>query len=310
MKSSLVRLAMAATAATCLTTADLFAEEQAQAGGLRYSITVTKFKNEANWSGQWDIGDGFTTIMTDVLNETGKFIVLGDSEMRGAALEEQDFAAGGRTAGGKKAPKTGPMTPAQLLVRGSITHVQETGGGQGGLSFKGISLGGSKASAEVNMTIYLVDSATGQVLASQKAVGKSGKRGVGVGYYGSKLGGLTGNMDGFTNDNVGKACEAAVSECVTFLIGQLEKVRWEASVTLLKDDRVVINRGTREGVSAGMQFVVGNAEEIVDPDTGEVLDSDMTKVAELEAVDVKEKISYCKILSGSGIEKGMSVFTK
>ncbi len=283
-------------------------EVSAQEGGLRYSISVTKFKNEAGWRGKWDIGDGFTTIMTDVLNETGKFIVLGDSEMRGAAMAEQDFAASGRAAGGRKAPQMGRMTPAQLLVRGSITHVQETGGGQGGVNLRGIRLGGSRSSAEVSITMYLVDSETGQVVASQKVTGKSGKRGVGVGYYGSRLGGLTGNLSGFTNDNVGKACQEAVSEGVQFLIDQLENIRWEGSVVLTREDRVTINRGTREGVEAGMRFTVGSVEDLVDPDTGEVLDSELTTVAELEAVEVREKITHCKILSGSGVERGMTVF--
>ena len=74
-----------------------------------------------------------------------------------------------RVAGGKKAPKTGRMTPAQLLVEGSITHVQEsTTGGSGGISFRGINLGGSKDHAEINVTINLVDSTTGQVKASTK----------------------------------------------------------------------------------------------------------------------------------------------
>jgi curli biogenesis system outer membrane secretion channel CsgG len=98
-------------------------------GGLRYSITVTKFDNQSGWSGQWNLGDAWDTVLTDMLNQTGRFIVLGESDMRGAAMDEQDFAASGRTAGGKKAPVTGQMTPAQLLVKGAITHVQgDTGG--------------------------------------------------------------------------------------------------------------------------------------------------------------------------------------
>ena len=32
-------------------------------GNLRYSITVSKFKNEAGWHGKWDVGDGFATII-------------------------------------------------------------------------------------------------------------------------------------------------------------------------------------------------------------------------------------------------------
>src|SRR6202022_4576893 len=84
----------------------------AQTGGLRYSITVTKFENKAGWSGHFDVGDAWATVMTDLLNQTGRFIVLGEKDMRSEALAEQDFAASGRTAGGAKAPVTGQMTPA------------------------------------------------------------------------------------------------------------------------------------------------------------------------------------------------------
>ncbi len=192
-------------------------------GNLRYSITVSKFKNEAGWHGQWDLGDGFETIMTSILHESGWFIVLGDSEMRGAAMAEQDFGASGRTAKGKKTARIGRMTPAQLLVRGSITHVQDdTGSGGGGFNFKGISIGGSKGEAELNVTIYLVDSETGQVKASTDVIGKSGRKGFTLGYHGSALGGLTGNVGGQKKDNVGKAAEDAVGQAVQFLIQQLE----------------------------------------------------------------------------------------
>ena len=143
-------------------------------GNLRYSITVSKFENKSGWSGSWRLGDGFAEIMTNALYESGWFIVLGDKEMRSEAMQEQDLAASGRVAGGKKAPKMSRMTPAQLLVKGAITHVQhKTSGGGGGVSFRGISLGGSKGRAEINMTIYLVDSETAQVKASTKVIGES-----------------------------------------------------------------------------------------------------------------------------------------
>lgn len=275
-------------------------------GNLRYSISVQKFANEAGWHGQWDVGDGFATILTDALQQSGKFIVLGDTEMRQAAMAEQDLVAAGRTAGGAKAPATGQMTPAQLLVRGSVTHVQsETSGGSGGLSFRGISIGGKKDSAEVNITIYLVDTQTGQVKASQNVVGTAGGRGLGVGYSGSALGGLGGDLSGFRNDNVGKACENAVVQAVEFLSAQLDSVPWTGSVMLAKPDKLVINRGTREGVAPGMTFTVGTAEELIDEDTGEVLDIDMTTIGETTVTEVKEKIAYCTPLEGA--EKGMTI---
>ncbi len=280
-------------------------------GNLRYSITVSKFKNEAGWHGQWDLGNGFETIMTNILYESGWFIVLGDSEMRGAAMAEQDFGASGRTAKGKKTAQIGRMTPAQLLVRGSITHVQDdTGSGGGGFNFKGISIGGSKGQAELNVTIYLVDSETGQVKASTDVIGKSGKKGFTLGYHGSSLGGLTGNVGGKKKDNVGKAAEDAVGQAVQFLIQQLEGIAWEGSIVMIKGDNIIINRGTREGVQVGKKFKVGSVEELVDPDTGEVLDSEMTQVGTIVVNKVKEKIAYCSADSGKGgIQKGMTVFT-
>src|SRR5690348_1681992 len=112
MKKSTLLLALFCL--TILAASPLFA----QTGGLRYSITVTKFDNAAGWSGRFDIGDAWGTVLTDLLSKSGKFIVLGEKDMRSEAMNEQDFAASGRTAGGNKAPVTGQMTPAQLLVKG------------------------------------------------------------------------------------------------------------------------------------------------------------------------------------------------
>ncbi len=294
-------------AAACL--AGLWAGAEEVKGNLRYSITVSKFENKAGWHGQWDIGDAWGAVMTDALVQSGKFIVLGEKDMRGEAMLEQDLAASGRTAGGQKAPATGQMTPAQLLVKGEITHVQSsTTGGSGGVNIKGIRLGGSGDTAEINATIYVVDSRTGQVKASTKVVGKAGRKGLSVGYHGSALGGLTGDLAGFQKDNVGKATEDAVGQAVTFLVAQLDAIPWEGSVAIVKGDRITINRGSREGVAVGQEFIVGSIEEIVDEDTGEVLDRSVEKVGVLKVTDVKEKISFCAALEGADkISKGMSI---
>lgn len=278
-------------------------------GNLKYSVMVKKFKNEAGWSGRWSIGDGMTTVMTDMLNKSGWFITLGDEEMRKAAMDEQDFAAGGRTASGKKSPKMGRMTPAQLLVRGSITNVQETGSKGGGLNFMGVSIGGDTGSAEINFTIYIINSETGQVVASTSVVGKSGKRGYKLGYYGSQLGGLTGMFGGEDKDNVMEAAENAVGQAIEYMISQLENIPWEGTILLAKGNKVIMNRGERDGVAVGRQFKVGEVEELVDPDTGEVLDSEMSPVATVKVAKVKKKISYLTpLVGGDKITKGMTVF--
>lgn len=276
-------------------------------GGLRYSITVTQFENQSGWAGYWDLGDAWGTVLTDMLNQTGKFIVLGETDMRYAAMDEQDFAASGRTAGGKKAPSTGQMTPAQLLVKGAITHVeQDTGGAGGGIRIKGFRIGGGGGKGEVNATIYLVDSTTGQVVASTSVVGTHKRSSMDVGYATGSWGASFG---GDKNDNVGLAVQDACAEAVAFMLGQLPNVLWTGSVVLVKGDKVYLNRGAREGVSVGQTFTVGDVEVIRDPDTGEILDESMTAIASLSVGQVKEKLSIASVTSGSAtnVAKGMTI---
>jgi curli biogenesis system outer membrane secretion channel CsgG len=279
----------------------------AQSGGLRYSITVSKFENRAGWHGQWEIGDAWGTILTDLLNQTGRFIVLGEKDMRQEAMAEQDFAASGRAAGGAKAPVTGQMTPAQLLVKGAITHVQDsTAGGHGGVSVGGFRIGGAGGKGEVNATIYIVDSTTGQVMASKSVTGVSTKKGLDIGYSGAGFGADAG---GYQKDNVGKAVTAACKDAVDFLIAQLPKIPWTGSVAQVAGGKVYVNRGSREGIAEGQEFAVGEANIVRDPDTGEVLDQSVNEVARLQVSQVKEKLSICTVKSGNAgaIKKGMMV---
>lgn len=154
-----------------------------------------------------------------------------------------------------------------------------------------------------------MDTETGQVKASKSVVGKSTRKGLKLSYSGSALGGLRGGGGSEQVDNVGKACEDAVQQAVRFLTKQLEDVRWEASIILAKGEKIIINRGSREGVTAGQEFEVGDVEELVDEDTGEVLDVEVTVVGKIKADKVNEKITYCSLVEGGdGIAKGMSAY--
>lgn len=273
--------------------------------GLRYSISVAKFENQSNWRGQWDLGTAWGSVLTDSLAQTNRFIVLGEKDMRKEAMEEQDFAASGRAAGEGKKVATGQMTPSQLLVKGAITHfADETSDLGGGIGFGGIKLGGTNSTSEINVILYIVDSSTGQVMASKKCYGKISKSGLGIGVNRE---GWTGNLGGFKKTNAGKAIEQAVDEGVKFMLEKLASIPWTGTVVMVNSGKVYINRGEREGVTVGQKFKVGEATILRDPDTGEVLDETVDTVGNIEAIQVKEKLTICKIVSGSGIEKGMGV---
>ena len=285
-----------------------FSEQaDAQTGGLKYTVTVTKFENRAGWHGQWDIGDGWGLIMTDILNQTGRFIVLGETDMREASMNEQDLVTTGRTAQGSLAPVTGQMTPAQILVKGAITNVtNNTSGGFGGVSIGPVTLGAGGSTSEVNVTMYMVDSTTGQILASKSVVGKSNSSGGAIGYSGD---GWAAGGGGFKKDNVGKAIESAVQQGTEWMISQLPNIPWTGAVVMTRDGKVYINRGMREGVEAGQIFSVGDSEIIRDPGTGEVLEEITSEVARIEVINSKEKLSICNVISGNKdlITKGMKV---
>jgi len=280
----------------------------ADKGGLRYSIAVSKFENKSPGDGQQALAQTFSAVLTDSLQQTGRFIVLGEKDMRIEAIGEQDFAASGRVAGGKKAPETAQMTPAQLLVKGEITHFQQsTGGGKSGITFKGMTFGAETDSVEVNAVIYVIDSTTGQVVGSRKVKGEASRSGMQVGI--SQLKNMTADLGAFKQTNVGTAVEKAIDQAVGFIVAQLERIPWEGSVVLVsKDGKVYINRGAREGVARGQTFTVGTAERLRDPSTGEVLDVTMEKVGTIVVDQVRDKISIGRATEGAGnIQKGMSV---
>ncbi len=277
-----------------------------QGGNLKYSIMVAKFENRTNWSGQWNLADTFGAVLTDSLQQTGKFIVVAEKDMRSEAMAEQDFAESGRTAGGKKAPVKGQMTPAQLLVKGEITHFQaSTTGGGGGVRIGGFKIGGGTDSAEINAVIYVVDSTTGQVMASKKVIGQASRTGLDVGFSDRNWGA---DLGGFKKTNVGKAVEQAIDEAVAFISTQIERIPWEGTVVMVKDEKVYINRGSREGVTPGQSFVIGSAEQLRDPDTGELLDTTIEKAGTIVIESVKDKISIGRPVEGADrIQKGMTV---
>jgi curli biogenesis system outer membrane secretion channel CsgG len=276
----------------------------APGGGLRFSIAVTKFENHANYSGRFQLADTWGAMLTDSLQQSGHFIVLGEADMRDAAMKEQDFAKSGRAAGGDKAPATGFMTPAQLLIKGEITNFQTTSGGHGGIGIRGFNIGLGGDTAEINAVLYVIDSTTGQVVASKKVIGTAKSSAVSVGFTDRDWGG---DLGGFKKTNVGTAVEQAIDQAVAFIITQIPNLHWTGNVILVKGPQIYINRGSREGVTVGQLFKVGASEVLRDPATGETLDVSFTEKGQIKVDSVREKVAICSVVSGDGLANGMAV---
>ena len=263
-----------------LTCAALFAAALCgEETGLRYTLGTGKFENDSVWSGRWNLAEAFGTLLEDQLVQGGRFLTVESAE-------------------GK--------SHAQVSVKGAIVRVEEAQGLKGGgFGFKGISFNPELGAAEVEVSVTVSGSAQDGVKSQKTFTGKSHKGSVPLSRGNSSWSLLT-EMPGLEKDRIGGALSDAVNQAASFVESQLGSIVWQGSVAAVKDGKLVVNRGARDGVSVGMKFDVGEMENVVDETSGELLDSEVTTVATVEVVEVKEKISYTTPFEGA--KKGMGVY--
>jgi curli biogenesis system outer membrane secretion channel CsgG len=145
-------------------------------------------------------------MLSNELAATGKFRIVERSKLE-AVMEEQNLGASGRVRSGTGA-KIGQLTGAQYLIMGTVTAYEEdvasTGGG---ISFKGISLGGKKENAYLAVDIRVVNTDTGEVDYVRTIEGNAKGGGMSIGL---SRGGFGGALASEKSTPAGKAIRAAV----------------------------------------------------------------------------------------------------
>jgi len=184
------------------------------AGGGQPVVGVAEFTNQSGaawWRG--GVGWELSGMLSNELSSNGDFHVVERQKMQNV-LEEQNLAASGRVASGS-GPKIGKLTGAQYLVTGTVTAYEEnTSSTGGGLSFKGIGLGGKSSEAYLAVDIRVINTQTGDIDFSRTVEGRSKNSGVNVAVY---RGGFGGNLAHEENTPAGKAIRAALVEITDYL---------------------------------------------------------------------------------------------
>ncbi len=170
-------------------------------------LAVTEFRNDTSagwWSG--GVGRDLAGMLTNELAGTGKFKLV-EREKLAAVLDEQDLAASGRVSKSSGA-KIGKMTGAQYLVIATLTAYEEdVKGAGGGLSYRGIGLGGKKEEAYMAVDLRVVDTTTGEVEYTRTIEARSSSGGLNVSVY---RGGFGGSLGGYEKTPAGKAIRAVI----------------------------------------------------------------------------------------------------
>ena len=180
----------------------------------RPSLGVAEFKNETHaswWSS--DVGSDLAGMLTNELAATEKFRVV-ERQKLSHVLDEQDLAASGRIEKSTGA-KIGKLTGARYLVFATVTAFDShTAGAGGGLSFRGIGIGGKKEDAYIAVDLRVVDTTTGEVEYTRTVEGRASSYGMHGSVY---RGGFGGSLGKYENTPTGKAIRACVIEISDYL---------------------------------------------------------------------------------------------
>jgi curli biogenesis system outer membrane secretion channel CsgG len=177
-------------------------------------VGVAEFSNDtaASW---WYGGAGreLASMLSNELMATGKFRVV-EREKLQKVLDEQDLAEAGRVKKSTGA-KIGKLTGAKYLIFGTVSAFEHsTKGSGGGISFRGINVGGKKEDAYIAIDLRVIDTTTGDVEFVRTVEARSGGYAMAGGLY---RGGFGGQLGKHEKTPVGKALRGVIIEAVDYL---------------------------------------------------------------------------------------------
>lgn len=177
-------------------------------------MAVAEFRNDTSaawWYG--GVGSDLAGMLTNELAGTGKFKMV-ERDKLDAVLDEQDLADSGRVSK-KTGAKIGKMTGAQYLVVATLTAFEsDVKGTGGGVSFRGISVGGKKEDAYMAVDLRVIDTTTGEIEFTRSVEARASSGGLNVGVY---RGGFGGNLSKYEKTPTGKAIRAVIMEISEYL---------------------------------------------------------------------------------------------
>jgi curli biogenesis system outer membrane secretion channel CsgG len=304
----------------------LVAGSQAQAQKKRVAVMNFDYATvqsgvAAIFGSNQDIGKGIADLLVDRLVTDGTLSVI-ERKALDKVMAEQNFSNSDR-ADPTSAAKIGKVLGVDAIIVGSITQFgrddkQTTVGGDamgrvtGRFGLGGVSKKNSKA--VVAITARMVDTSTGEILASVTGHGESTRSGTGlVGAGGSGTAAAGGVVDMKSSNFANTILGEAVSDSVTQLARQLEaKANTMPTRTVSIDGMVadvsgdgtmILNVGSAAGVKVGDTLQVRRGtRKITDPATGKVLRVIEESVGQVKITEVDAQSSVGKF-TGTGSAK-------
>lgn len=281
-----------------------FAAATAPYDGPRKTIAVDTVQ-AAESVGGTVTADGMTALLIDALGRDPRFVVV---ERPGLGSVQAEQQLGGVQAGTGAAG--GGLIGASVILRATVTKYEPAASG-GGISIGGpvSSLLGARAGAKtqrsmMEVTLRLIDTTTGQVIATYRAQGFASASSADAGVV-NTFSGATAGANLFRASPVGQAGQDAIDKALSLVARAMDQVPWSAQVVQVSGDRVYVNAGADRNMQVGTVLrVFRKGQVLTDPSTGVVLDVEMERLGAVRIDSVRDHLSTAVVMSGEPPERG------
>ncbi len=276
--------------------------------GLKRTIAVESFGGSEVFGGVV-AADGLSALLTDLLVDDGRFVVVERAALSGLQSEQQ-LGQGGSTTR-ETAPGSGRMIGASYLIRGAVTAYNPSAGGGGvrlggmpGGSRLGLGAGVQGRKTTVTVSLRLIDATTGQIVATASAEGEAKSTEMDAGLV-DRSSGATLGLNTLKATAMGKAAEDAMRKALAKIVIDTQQAPWTGLVVDVRGDTVILNAGADQNISEGMTFgIYRRGEALTDPSTGEVLDVDIQRLGSVRVETVRDRVSVARIIEGQSPSRG------
>lgn len=252
--------------------------------------------------------EALIAMFTDALSRDGRFIVVERTAL--ANIQGEQLLAQQNATTKDTGARVGELIGAGVLVRATVTKFEPAAGG-GGLQLGGPSFGGFTPNlgvkgqyALVEISLRMIDTSTGQVIATAKAEGRASTTQTSVGVTDSRTGASLAT-DSFKTTPLGKAAKTAIAAAVQKIGQGMQAVPWSAQIVEAEGGQVYVNIGADQNIAAGtVLHVYRKAKTLTDPGTGAVLEVLMDDIGTIRILGVRDKVSTATVLTGAGPARG------
>ncbi len=274
-------------------------------------VAVIEFKNKVpDWGWYWyHAGAQAQDMFVTELVGTHKYRVI-EREQLQAIMQEKNLSLSGDI-DPKTAIKAGKLLGVEYLITGALT---ELGSKKTGVHVPGGLLGRFQPSTDVGTSkmdctidARAINTTTGEIVWADKASQSSSDVKVFVAGAGGGVDDQR-KLDHLVRPVVAKLAASLAKENLgtSGVGGKGDTSGVAGKIARVDGGTIYVNVGSEAGVKEGDEFSVFRTGEVIkDPDTGEVLGANETKVGKIRIVAVRgARLSTATAVSGSGFRSG------